>query len=41
MVLGEREGPVGKVAPYIKQACRAVEEHSGVRFIRAFLEEVL
>jgi len=41
MVLGEREGPIGQVAPYIKQAYRTVEERTGVRFGNAFLEGVL
>lgn len=38
MVVGERVGPVGKVAPYIKTAFKRVEELSGVRFGADFLE---
>jgi len=37
MVVGERVGPVGEVAPYIKTAYKRVEELSGVRFGPAFL----
>lgn len=38
MVVGERVGPVGEVAPYIKNAYKRVEDLSGVRFGTAFLE---
>ena len=38
MVLGEREGPIGEVAPYIKDGFSKVEELSGVKFGPKFLE---
>jgi len=38
MVTGERVGPVGQVAPYIKTAFKRVEDLSGVRFGGKFLE---
>jgi putative protein-disulfide isomerase len=37
MVLGERAGPIGKVAPYIKDAYKRVEEMTGVIFGEPFL----
>lgn len=40
MVLGEREGAIGKVAPYIKQAYRQVENHTGVKFGAPFLAKL-
>ena len=41
MVLGERVGPIGEVAPYIASAYKVVEEKTGVRFGDKFLNEVL
>lgn len=41
MVRGENAGPIGEVAGYIKQAYRAVEEVTGVKFGQKFLDEVL
>lgn len=41
MVMGERIGPIGEVAGYIRQAYRVVEERTGVRFGQSFLEGVL
>jgi len=41
MILAEREGPIGEVAPYIRQAYRIVEERTGVRFGQGFLEGIL
>lgn len=38
MVLGERAGEIGKVAPYIKGAYKRVEELSGVVFGQPFLD---
>lgn len=38
MVVGERIGPIGKVAPYIKDAYKVVEERTGVTFGRQFLK---
>jgi putative protein-disulfide isomerase len=37
MITGERIGPIGTVAPYIRQAYRTVEEATGVRFGEKFL----
>lgn len=41
MVMGERAGPIGQVAAYIKDAFHKVEERSGVKFGKAFLEGML
>lgn len=41
MITNERVGPVGEVAPYIKQAYRTVEERTGAQFGTAFLEGIL
>jgi len=41
MITGERIGPIGEVAGYIKQAYLQVEEASGVKFGKGFLEGVL
>ncbi|MCB0705364.1 MAG: DsbA family protein [Saprospiraceae bacterium] len=41
MVIGDREGPIGEVAPYIQDAYRQVEERTGVVFGEAFLNDVL
>ena len=37
MILGDREGAIGEVAPYIKQAYKTVEDTTGVKFGNAFL----
>ena len=41
MVTGDRVGPIGEVAPYIKEAYRDVEERTGVTFGEDFLKDVL
>ena len=41
MVLGDREGPIGDVASYIKDAYRQVEQTTGVTFGKPFLDDVL
>jgi putative protein-disulfide isomerase len=41
MILGEREGPIGEVAGYIKEAYQQVEETTGVKFGQGFLKNVL
>lgn len=41
MVLGEREGPIGEVAPYIKGAFKTVEDTAGVKFGEHFVNVVL
>jgi putative protein-disulfide isomerase len=41
MVIGEREGPVGNIAPYIKSAYKQVEEASGVKFGDNFINGTL
>ncbi len=41
MVLGDRVGPIGKVAAYIRLAYPKVESRSGVEFGKAFTEGVL
>lgn len=41
MILGDREGPIGEVAPYIKKAYQQVEERSGIQFGEAFVQDVL
>lgn len=41
MITGPREGAIGAVAPYIKEAYRDVERATGVRFGQAFLDGVL
>ncbi|MDR9442665.1 MAG: DsbA family protein [Schleiferiaceae bacterium] len=41
MVLGEREGPIGEVAGYIKEAYKEVEKNTGVAFGQAFLDNIL
>lgn len=40
MILGEREGPIGEVAPYIKQAYKTVEDKTGVQFGENFLKKL-
>jgi len=41
MMLGDREGPVGEVAPFIKGAYTTVETHTGVTFGEAYLEKLM
>ncbi|MGB5983250.1 MAG: DsbA family protein [Nonlabens sp.] len=41
MITGNRVGPVGDVAPYIKQAHKDVEQRSSVKFGKDFLEGTL
>lgn len=41
MILEEREGPIGEVAPYIKSAYKTVEQHTGVTFGEGFLKGIL
>lgn len=41
MVTGDRVGPIGQVAPYIKDGYKQVEERSGVKFSEAFLKDIL
>ncbi|MFN3404654.1 MAG: DsbA family protein [Cytophagaceae bacterium] len=41
MVVGERIGPIGKVAPYIKWAYKDVEKAAGVKFGENFLTGIL
>jgi len=41
MITGEREGPIGEVAAYIKHAYKDVEKRSGVTFGTKFLHETL
>ncbi|MCU0352844.1 MAG: DsbA family protein [Cytophagales bacterium] len=41
MVMGDRVGPIGQVAPYIKWAYKDVENRTGVQFGEAFLNDVL
>lgn len=38
MVVGDRIGPIGKVAAYIKDAYKVVEERTGVEFGQPFLK---
>ncbi len=41
MVMGDRSGPIGEVASYIKGAHKQVEERAGVKFGDAFLNGLL
>lgn len=41
MVVGDKAGPIGKVAAYIKNAYKAVEASTGVVFGERFLKDVL
>ncbi|WP_420458745.1 DsbA family protein [Neolewinella sp.] len=41
MITGERIGPIGEVAGYIKQAYRVVEDRCGVEFGQPFLRDIL
>lgn len=40
MMLGDREGPIGVVAPYIQTAYKTVEETTGIIFGEAFLQHL-
>ncbi len=40
MVRGERIGPIGETAPYIKEAYKSVERGSSVKFGQAFLDHL-
>jgi putative protein-disulfide isomerase len=41
MVTGERVGPIGQVAGYIREAYKTVEAHTGVQFGEGFLNGIL
>lgn len=41
MVLGEKAGPIGQVAGYIKDAYKTVEQRTGVVFGEGFLTDIL
>lgn len=41
MVRGDRVGPVGEVAPYIREAYKQVEQRTGVTFGPAYLRDLL
>ncbi|QCK13661.1 DsbA family protein [Mangrovivirga cuniculi] len=41
MILGEQVGPIGAVAPYIAGAYKTVEEKTGVKFGKPFVDGVL
>ena len=41
MITGDRIGPIGEVAPYIKTAYKTVEDRTGVKFGEKFLRDVL
>lgn len=41
MILGDRIGPIGEVAPYIKKAYKDVEDRTGVKFGEGFLNDIL
>lgn len=41
MILGDRIGPIGEVAPYIKNAYKDVEQRTGVKFGDGFLNDIL
>jgi putative protein-disulfide isomerase len=41
MITGRREGPIGEVAGYIKDAYQQVEETTGVKFGEDFLNKIL
>ncbi len=41
MITGDRIGPIGEVAPYIKQAYKTVEASTGVKFGEKFLVNIL
>lgn len=41
MITGERVGPIGEVAAYIKDAYKTVEDRANVKFGEAFLQDIL
>ncbi|GJM33382.1 MAG: DsbA family protein [Saprospiraceae bacterium] len=41
MIIGERSGPIGKVAGYIGEAYKTVENRTGIKFGKDFLEGIL
>lgn len=41
MITGDRVGPIGEVAAYIKDAFKTVEDRCGVKFGEAFLKDIL
>lgn len=41
MITGTQAGPIGKVAGYIKEAYKTVENRTGVKFGEAFLKDIL
>lgn len=41
MITGDRIGPIGEVAPYIKTAYKTVEDRTGVKFGEKFLVNIL
>lgn len=41
MITGERIGAIGVVAPYIKTAYKDVENYTGIKFGKSFLDKVL
>jgi putative protein-disulfide isomerase len=41
MVTGQRVGPIGEIAPYIKKAYKEVEKGAGVKFGENFLKNIL
>ncbi len=41
MVRGDRVGPIGEVAPYIRNAYQTVEQRTGVKFGEGFLTGIL
>jgi putative protein-disulfide isomerase len=41
MVIGDRVEPIGKIAPYLKNAFKDVENASGIEFGKKFIEETL
>jgi len=41
MITGERIGPIGEVASYIKTAYKTVEDRTGVKFGEPFLKDIL
>ncbi|GAB5465713.1 MAG: DsbA family protein [Candidatus Kapaibacteriales bacterium] len=41
MITGDRIGPIGEVAPYIKTAYKDVENTTGIKFGEPFLKDIL
>lgn len=41
MILGDRVGPVGEIAPFIKDAYKRVEDMTGVKFGQVYLDDLL